>query len=154
MNYLGGHRNTMTLVLTGLGVEEKADLALRTVTGVSLAEARALAGDDAELARRSRLAVAELSAELVTSGIDDPALPGDAQSYLRITAKDPDAAAVGKPFTAPVIEATLASYPGMFPTTPPGPATPYGVYWPTTVAREHVPVRVLVDGQPIAESTP
>ena len=82
----------------------------------------------------------ELSVELDASGRDDPQLPADAQSFLRLTVKDPDARKVGKPFTAPVIEATLSSYPGLFPTTPPGPASPYGVYWPTTVSRDHVPV--------------
>ena len=54
----------------------------------------------------------------------------------------------------PVIEATLSSYPGLFPTTPPGPASPYGVYWPTTVARERVTVDVTVDGLSVGEATP
>jgi hypothetical protein len=61
---------------------------------------------------------------------------------------------VGKAFTAPLIEATLSSYPGMFPTTPPGPASPYGVYWPTTVARENVSVEVQVAGQTLEAATP
>ena len=80
------------------------------------------------------------------SGVIDPVSPSEAQSFLRITVKDADAAKVGKPFTERVIEATLSSYPGLFPTTPPGPASPYGVYWPTTVARDEVPVEVRVDG--------
>jgi len=144
MNYLGGHRNTLTLVLTGLDAEEKADLALRTVAGVTLDTARALADDPRALALASVLDVAELSVELVLSGDDDPAAPADAQSFLRITVKDPDAARAGKPFTAPVIEATLSSYPGMFPTAPPGAATPYAVYWPTTVDRGQVHPQVEV----------
>ena len=37
MNTLGGFRNTASLVLTGLDIEAKADLALRTVAGVTLA---------------------------------------------------------------------------------------------------------------------
>jgi hypothetical protein len=144
MNYLGGHRNSLTLVMTGLDPEAKADLALRTITGISLQQARDL--DARDLAAASTLDVAELSAELALRVVDDPAWPSEAQSSLRITVKDADAGRVGKAFTAPVIEATLASYPGMFPTTPPGPASPFGVYWPSTVAREHVPVHVEVDG--------
>ena len=38
MNYLGGFRNSLSLVLTGLDIEAKADLAVRTVTGLSLAQ--------------------------------------------------------------------------------------------------------------------
>ena len=47
--------------------------------------------------------------------------------------KAADPKAVGKAFTAPIVESALASYPGMFPTAPPAEGTPYGVYWPTTV---------------------
>lgn len=144
MNYLGGFRNTLTLVLTGLDAAEKADLVLRTVAGVSLADASADGVDPTDLARVSTLDVQELSADLVLRAASDPATASDAQSFLRLTVKDTDAARVGKPFTEPVIEATLSSFPGLFPTTPPGPPSPFGVYWPTTVARDHVDVRVEV----------
>ena len=144
MNYLGGHRNSLTLVLTGLDAEAKADLALRTVAGVTLDTARSLADDPRALAAASTLDVEELSADLSVSSAADPADPVAAQSHLRITVKDPDAAKAGKPFTARVIEATLSSYPGMFPTAPPGPAAPYAVYWPSTVDRAHVHPRVEV----------
>ena len=76
-------------------------------------------------------------------------MPSQAQSFLRITVKDDDAGKAGKPFTEAMIESTLASYPGYFPTTPPGPPTPYGVYWPSTVARDLVDVDVRVDGETI-----
>jgi hypothetical protein len=142
MNYLGGHRNSLTLVLTGLDIEAKADLALRTIAGVTLAHARRL-GSRA-LAMTSLLDVEELDAVLVDSAVADPDLPEQAQSFLRITVRDRDAERVGKAFTVPVIEATLSSYPGLFPTTPPGPAAPYGVYWPTTVARDLVQAEVEV----------
>ncbi len=58
-----------------------------------------------------------------------------AQSHLRLTVRDTDPKKIGKPFTAAVVESALATYPGMFPTTPPGEPAPYGVYWPTTVQR-------------------
>jgi hypothetical protein len=149
MNYLGGFRNTLTLVLTGLDVEAKADLALRTIVGLTLDQVRTIGPDAAALGAASILDVSELAVELQASGLADPALPGDAQSFLRITVKDPDGAKVGKAFTAPLIEATLSSYPGMFPTTPPGPASPFGVYWPTTVGREHVKPSVRVAGEDV-----
>jgi hypothetical protein len=142
MNYLGGHRNSLTLVLTGLDVEAKADLVLRTIAGVTLADSRRLGAR--ALALTSVLDVEELDAVLVDSAVADPALPERAQSFLRLTVRDRNAERVGKAFTVPVIEATLSSYPGLFPTTPPAPAVPYGVYWPTTVARDLVPPAVEV----------
>ncbi len=149
MNYLGGFRNTLTLVLTGGLVEQKADLALRSIAGVTLAQSRDLG--PRELAAASRLGVRSSTAELQASAVADPRLPGDAQSFLRLTVKDPDASLAGKPFTEAVIEATLSCYPGIFPTTPPGPASPFGVYWPTTVGRENVTVDVRLDGEPVGE---
>ncbi|MGI9195935.1 MAG: AtuA-related protein, partial [Candidatus Nanopelagicales bacterium] len=83
----------------------------------------------------------------------DPETADQAQSLLRITVRDADPKAVAKPFTTSVIESTLASYPGMFPTAPPGEGTPYGVYWPTTVDRRAVPVSVAVDGEAITLPT-
>jgi hypothetical protein len=151
VNYLGGYRNALTLVLTGLDVEAKADLALRTITGLSLARVRELGPDPMLLAAASRLDVRELTVELAARGVPDPRTTDDAQSFLRLTVKDPDGGRVGKPFTEPVIEAALSSYPGLFPTAPPGPAAPFGVYWPTSVDRDRVPVRVTVDGVPVEE---
>lgn len=144
MNYLGGFRNSITLVVTGMDIRAKADLVLRTIVGVSLDDA--LVHDAAGLASVSSLDVRELSVDLQDSAIGDPSSPAQAQSFLRITVKDDDADKVGKPFTERVIEATLSSYPGLFPTAPPAAASPYGVYWPTTVGRDSVIVDVQVDG--------
>lgn len=148
MNYLGGFRNTLALVITGMDVETKADLVLRTIAGVSLTQAAEL--DPVALALESSLDVRELSVELQPHSVWDPATASQAQSFLRITVKDDDAQKVGKPFTGRVIEATLSSYPGLFPTTPPGPGSPYGVYWPTTVARDEAPAVVRIDGEVLA----
>ena len=136
MNYLGGFRNSLTLVLTGLDVEAKADLALRTIVGLGLEQARQLAADPVALAAASSLDVARA---LRRARLQRPGRPAAAGRGAVVPAADregPGRQKAGKPFTAPVIEATLSSYPGMFPTTPPGPASPYGVYWPTTVARD------------------
>ncbi|MDZ7578010.1 MAG: acyclic terpene utilization AtuA family protein [Candidatus Nanopelagicales bacterium] len=146
LNYLGGFRNTFTLVLTGLNIEEKAELALRTIAGIGVAD---LDRQPTELAAASRLNVAELSCVLIRGEKENPASLAEGQAFLRISVKDPDPKKVGKAFTAPAVECALASYPGMFPTTPPGEGTPYGVYWPTTVRCVAVPVSVTVDdGRP------
>ena len=136
----------MTLVITGLDAEAKADLALRTITGLSLLEALEPGMSAATRASRSTLAVRELDVDWSPAAVEDPASTADAQSLLRLTVRDMDPKAVGKPFTTAVVESALASYPGMFPTAPPGEGAPYGVYWPTTVERSAARPVVTVDG--------
>ena len=145
--YFGGFRNDMTLVITGLDPEAKADLALRTIAGVSLTEA--LGEDPQSLAARSSFDVRELIVGWEPTSVVDPDTTGQAQSQLRIIVRDPDPQKVGKPFTAPIVESALASYPGMFPTAPPADGRPFGVYWPTTISRDLVEVRVVLDGEVI-----
>ena len=148
MNYLGGFRNAMTLVLTGLDIEDKAAWALESVAGLQLDD---IGGPAAALAAKSKLAVSELAVDFVRGDRPDPASSSAGQAHLRITVKDPNPKAVGKAFTAPAVESALASYPGMFPTLPPGNGTPYGVYWPTTVAAQQITVQVTVDGDVVAQ---
>jgi hypothetical protein len=148
INYLGGFRNTMTLVLTGAETAEKADIAIRTICGVGLAEAKVLS--PTELGQRSRLGVREMTVSYIPPASDDPREVSAAQGRLTITVKDDDPKKVGKAFTRPAVESALASYPGMFPTAPPAEGTPYGVYWPTSVSPDEVPVTVSVDGEEVA----
>ena len=137
LNYLGGFRNSMTLVITGMNVEAKADLVLRQVVGLRLEQC--LDGrSPAELAAASRLGVAELLVRFVKRGSPDPTSVEQSQSLLQISVKDSDPKQAGRVFTSGVVEAALSSYPGMFPTAPPGEATPFGAYWPTTVAASSV----------------
>lgn len=143
--YLGGMRNSLSLVITGLLADEKADLVLRTIAGVDLAQSAHLT--PRELAAASSLDVAELLVAWDRTGVVDPESTAAGQSHLRITVRDMDPKKVGKPFTTAVVESALATYPGMFPTTPPGDPVPFGVYWPTTVRRELVDTRVEVDGE-------
>lgn len=152
-NYLGGFRNGMTLVMTGLDAEAKGDLALRTITGLTLEQALEPGVSSQMRAQRSSLAVRELDIDWAPTAHVDPRTTDQAQSTLRITVRDSDPKAVAKPFTTAVVESALASYPGMFPTAPPGEGTPYGVYWPTTVDRACVPVTLTVDGELIAVPT-
>jgi hypothetical protein len=148
INYLGGFRNSMTLVLTGAETAEKADIAIRTICGVGLAEAKVLSPD--QLGARSRLGVRELSVSYLRPASDDPREVGAAQGRLTLTVKDDDPKKVGKAFTRPAVESALASYPGMFPTAPPSEGTPFGVYWPSSVYAHDVPVTVTMDGHEVA----
>ncbi|MFI6814950.1 acyclic terpene utilization AtuA family protein [Nonomuraea sp. NPDC050328] len=116
VNYLGGYRNTMTLVLTGLDLEAKARVA-----------------EEAIWAR-----VPRDTFERVEVGFDPP--------LLRITVLDPDRAVAGRRFSSAVVETGLASYPGFYGLTPPGDASPYGVYWPVLVPATEVTPTVHLDG--------
>jgi len=129
LNYLGGFRNSMSFVLTGLDVEAKA----------ALAEAALFE----RLGGRGRFQTAET--RLVGRPSPDPASAEEAIAELRVTVKDPDPARVGRAFSNAAIELALASYPGCYTTTPPTDATPYGVYWPALVRADLVAHRVVLD---------
>jgi len=131
LNLLGGWRNTMTFVLTGLDIEAKADLTLR-----SLSDALGGTGQ-----------FAEFDARLVRSDKVDASTEAEAAAQLRITVKDGDAERVGRRFSGAATELALAGYPGLHITAPPGAGTAYGVYWPALVPAELVaPAVVLPDG--------
>ena len=117
VNLFAGFRNTMSLVLTGREAAAKADLALRMVAGVGLAEAL---GDPAEgrpapsprdLARASTLDVSALHVAFEDVAAEDPATTAAAQGHLRITVKDLEQRKVGKPFTTAVVESALGCLP-------------------------------------------
>ena len=127
VNELGGFRNQVEFVLTGLDIEEKATW-LR-----------------AQLDDRIEAASVTWSMGRVP-GHDSETEEG-ASCLLRCVVKDDNAAAVGKPFTAAAVELALASYPGFTLTAPPGAASPYGVYRPAYVDRDTVEHTVhLPDG--------
>ena len=130
MNHLAGFRNRVELILTGLDIEAKAELA----EGQLLAALpRTPSVVDAHLARLDR---------------PDADTEEQASAVLRVTVKDPDPAVVGRAFSSAAVELALASYPGFSLTAPPGDAAPYGVYWPTLVPADAVQqVVVHADGR-------
>jgi hypothetical protein len=117
LNYLGGYRNTMTMVLTGLDIEEKAARAETMLFGL-------LGGKD-------RFAAVDVA--LIRSDRPDAPTNEQATAQLRITVMDPDPGKVGRSFSGAMIELALAGYAGFHTTTPPTEASAYGVYWPTFV---------------------
>ena len=138
INYLGGFRNSMSFVLTGLDVEAK-------VAMVTAALFERLGG-------RERFQAAEV--RLVGRPALDPATAEEAVAELRVTVKDPDPAKVGRAFSNAAIELALASYPGCYTTTPPGEAAPYGVYWPALVRADAVEQVVVLDGERLVVKSP
>ena len=135
LNLLGGWRNSMTFVLTGLNIEEKAAVTLRSLE-------RALGGPGAFTR------FAEFDARLIRSDKTDAPVNAEATAELRVTVKDPDPERVGRRFSGAATELALAGYPGLHLTAPPGSGSVYGVYWPALVpAGLVVPETVHADGR-------
>lgn len=130
VNELGGFRNQMEFVLTGLDIDAKADW-IRGQLEARLA-ASPPASVDWSLGSRPQ---------------PDADTEEAASCLLRVTVKDPSADVVGKPFSAAAVELALASYPGFTMTAPPGRGSPYGIYRPAYVPRDAVTEEVhLPDG--------
>ncbi len=129
MNYLGGHKNSMTFGIAAPHIAKKADALARALWEV--------AGSP------DQFAVVDVS--LIGDETQNPRTNDDALAYLRISVKDPDPDKVGRRFSSAAVELALSSYPGFFLTTPPGEATAYAVYWPTTIPAHLVPMRVVME---------
>lgn len=129
INYIGGYRNTMTFVITGLDVEAKAEIARRQLFDSFDGEA----------------AFEHVDVQLVRTDRPDAASNAEAMAQLRVTVKDHDAKKVGRAFSNKFIELALASYPGFFTTTPPEAETTYGVFWPALVPAELVRQTVVLE---------
>ena len=133
INYLGGYRNSMTFVLAGLDIGAKAETAEQTLWTL--------------LGGKERFA--ETHVQLVRSDRPDPRTNDEAFAYLRVLVKDADADKVGRAFSNKAVEMALANYPGFFITSPPGDASPYGVYWPALVPSELVEHCVVFEDETI-----
>ena len=126
VNTLDGFRNSMTFVLCGLDIDEKAALARRQLTDAVGAE-----GLEWTLARTDHV---------------DADTEEAASALLHATIRTPDPKRA-KAFSRAAVELALASYPGFTLTSPPGDGTPVGVYRPEYVPQDAVEhVAVLPDG--------
>ncbi|MEV7284446.1 acyclic terpene utilization AtuA family protein [Streptomyces sp. NPDC093252] len=131
INRLGGFRNEVVFVLTGLDVEAKAEL-VRGQVEEAMGEDRP-AGVRWELVRTDRA---------------DAGTEETASALLRLVVRDPDERKVGRVLSGAAVELALGSYPGFHVLAPPGKGAPYGVF-----AAEYVPqgavgqVAVVPDGR-------
>ncbi|SEC12913.1 Protein of unknown function [Nocardioides exalbidus] len=126
VNELGGWRNSVELVLTGLDVEAKAEWVRSQLT------------PSAAQVHWSEVVLPPADADTEES----------ASTLLRCTVKDPSPDPVGRAFTAAAVELALGSYPGFTMTAPPAPATPFGIYRAAYVDRADVTHTVVhADGR-------
>ncbi len=112
LNSIGGFRNAMTFVLTGLDIDAKADLVRR------------------QLESGLTVKPAELEWTLARTDHEDAATEEAASALLHCVVRDPDPANVGRQFSSAAVELALASYPGFTTTAPPGDGQVYGVFTP------------------------
>ncbi|BBX46221.1 hypothetical protein MCOO_22360 [Mycobacterium cookii] len=112
LNSIGGFRNSMTFVLTGLDIDAKAALVRRQL-------------EDALTVKP-----AELEWTLARTDHEDADTEEAASALLRCVVRDPDPANVGRQFSSAAVELALASYPGFTVTAPPGDGQVYGVFTP------------------------
>ncbi|MGW4908732.1 acyclic terpene utilization AtuA family protein [Streptomyces sp. NPDC004270] len=132
-NRLGGFRNEVVFVLTGLDIEAKAALVREQM-------ADALAKSPPQ----------EVRWELVRTDRADADTEETASALLRLVVRDRDQEAVGRALSGAAVELALASYPGFHVLAPPGKGAPYGVFEDVYVPQGEVPHRaVLHDGRQI-----
>jgi len=112
LNSIGGFRNSMTFVLTGLDIDQKAALVRR------------------QLESALTVKPAELEWTLARTDHIDADTEEAASALLRCVVRDPDPANVGRQFSSAAVELALASYPGFSVTAPPGDGQVYGVFTP------------------------
>ncbi|MEU1943572.1 acyclic terpene utilization AtuA family protein [Streptomyces sp. NPDC020125] len=139
---LGGHRNEVVFVLTGLDIEAKAALVRDQMEGAM-----------------SKRRPAEVRWTLSRTDHSDAAVQEEASALLRLVVRDRDAAAVGRAISGAAVELALASFPGFHVTAPPGKGSPYGVFEAVDTPADTVPhTAVLPDGSrltiPPAPATP
>ncbi|MCP9271203.1 acyclic terpene utilization AtuA family protein [Mycolicibacterium arenosum] len=139
LNDVGGYRNTMTMVLTGLDLEAKSEFAQEQLFDV-------LGGRDS---------FAEVDVRLLRFDAMDAPTNDQACAHLRITVKDSDPRKVGRAFSSGIMEIALAGYAGFHTTTPPTSESAFGVYRPAAVPRSSVTqVVVMPDGERLRIADP
>ncbi|WP_443059078.1 acyclic terpene utilization AtuA family protein [Streptomyces sp. NBC_00388] len=135
---IGGWRNEVVFVLTGLDIEAKAALVREQV-------------EDAFGPARP----ARVRWELVRTDRADADSEECASALLRLVVRDGDREAVGRAVSGAAIELALGSYPGFHVTAPPGKGAPYGVFDAVYVDQDAVEqVAVLPDGERLVVPAP
>ncbi|MET9965908.1 acyclic terpene utilization AtuA family protein [Streptomyces sp. NPDC006356] len=133
VNRLGGFRNEVVFVLTGLEIEAKAALVRRQMSD-AFAKSRP----------------AEVRWDLVRTDRPDAPTEETASALLRLVVRDPAQENVGRVLSGAAVELALASYPGFHVLAPPGKGSPYGVFEDVYVPHGAVDhVAVLHDGRRI-----
>lgn len=131
INTLGGHKNSMSVILTGLDIEKKAAIVEKTLFD--------------SLGGREQFQT--VNVQLVRSDKANPPANDEAFAFLRITVIDPDAKKAGKLFSSRVVEMALANIPGFTLPAPPGNGSPSVVHWPALVSTSRLQPELHIDDE-------
>ena len=133
INLAGGYRNGMEFILTGLDIEEKAQI-------ITDALFNSVGGKDQ---------FDEVSVLLDRTDKINPDSNEEAMASLRISVKSKDPDLVGRMFTAKMVELALANYPGLYMGGAVRSGGPVLVYWPALIDSKHIEETVHIDGKEI-----
>lgn len=132
LNYMSGHRNGMTILITGLDVEEKAEI-------LTDALFYSLGGKEQ---------FEEVAVQLVRTDKPDPPTNEEAFALLRINVKAKDSKAAGRLFSAKVIELALSTIPGFGGLSLPDAGMPCLIHWPCLINSAHIVENVWIEQSP------
>lgn len=131
INTMGGYRNGMDIILTGLDIEEKAklftDVLFDSVGGKEQFD--------------------EVSIKVIRSDKENPNTNEEAYATLSINVKSHKQDLVGRIFSAKLIELVLANFPGFASHAKPGGGGTFVSYWPALVSSQHVTEFVHINGK-------
>jgi Acyclic terpene utilisation family protein AtuA len=129
INTIGGFKNGVEVLLTGLDIEKKAELYVDQIF-------HNLGGQEQ---------FDEVEIQLIRSDQENPASNEVAHAALRISVTSADASKVGRLFSAKITELGLATIPGNTGRgNSMGGGNPVIVYWPALIDSEHVTERLHI----------
>ena len=131
INLAGGFRNGIELLLTGLDIEEKADLITDSIFE-NVGGREQFDKVDVQLHRTDKI---------------NPNSNEEAQAFLRIDVMSKDSDKVGRLFNAKIVELALANFPGWTGRSGVVPSGPFIEYWPALVDSKFVREQVHFLGE-------
>ena len=131
INCLGGFRNSITYLITGLDIERKVEL-IKEIAHDSFGGPGVFE---------------QLEFQFHPTHKDDPASMEEAMASLKISVVDPDPRKAGKLFSSKLVETALSSVPGVCWTGPPGPAKPRIIHFPALMDKKYLQQKVWVNGK-------
>ncbi len=131
INTAGGFRNGTEIILTGLDIEEKAEIFTDALF-------HSLGG---------REQFDSVETKLIRTDKADAQMNEEAFASLRIDVRSKDANLVGRLFSAKMVELALANYPGFTGRSMAGAGSQTIVYWPALIDSKYIVERVHCGGQ-------
>ena len=131
INLVGGYRNGIELLLTGLDIEEKSKLIVDQIF-------KSLGGQEQ---------FDKVDIQLHRTDKDNPTSNEEAQAFLRIDVMSSNPDLVGRLFNAKIIELALANFPGWTGRSGVVPSGAYIEYWPALVNSKYIKEHIHIDGK-------